>query len=329
LIPAVTAGRYHEPGERETHPLGAEKIRFLRQAVDDGAVDCALHGFNHRSRVHSSPHSEFAGLSTQEQIARLQQSQDLLRRLTTFEPSVFVPPWNSYDERTLEALVHQRLACISANRHGPFQAVPLRFVPITTDIPSMRDAIDVARTVVDEDAIVGVLMHPYDFDESGDPRAVITCSGFDQQLQWLVAQSDIRVASVSELAARNQTLDGERYVANAPSRIESVFPPFVRTTDQTPVYRSTTTVERTKRRSLIAALSMHVAAAIFGGLAAAASWAWLTLPASGIAATAAVAALALVSLLVRAGRSREIFFRSSILSAVLTGVIVASLMSVI
>src|SRR6185295_4417684 len=83
VIPAVTEGRYHEPAERGTHPLGSEKIRFLRQAVEDGAVDCALHGFNHRTRRHSSPHSEFVGLSTPEQIARLQQGQDLLRRLTT------------------------------------------------------------------------------------------------------------------------------------------------------------------------------------------------------------------------------------------------------
>jgi hypothetical protein len=33
VIPAVTEGSYHLPGERATFPLGPDKIRFLRDAV--------------------------------------------------------------------------------------------------------------------------------------------------------------------------------------------------------------------------------------------------------------------------------------------------------
>lgn len=329
VIPAVTVGRYHEPGERGTHPLGTEKIRFLRQAVDDGAVDCALHGFNHRTRQSSSPHSEFAGLSTHEQIARLQQSQDLMRRLTTLEPSVFVPPWNSYDEQTLEALVHQGLTCISANRFGPFQEGSLRFVPITTDISEMRDAVALARTVADQDVIVGVLMHPYDFVESGDSRAVVSCRGFDQEMQWLAAQSDVRVASVSELAARDQTLDADRYVANTPSRIESVFPPWVRSTDETPVYGSATAAQQTKRRKVMTALVVHLVAAMLGGMAAVGSYTWLPVPGRGIVIATVVALLLLVLVVERARRKGTIFFRSSMAAAAVSGVLIAGLSFVI
>jgi hypothetical protein len=191
----------------------------------------------------------------------------------------------------------------------------------------MREALARARTSVDQDPIVGVLMHPYDFVESGDSRAVITCDGFNEELKWLVSQPDVRVASVSELAARNQTLDAERFVANAPSRLESVFPPFVRTTDQTPIYGSTATVERTKRRNVTAAVATHVAALAIGAVVGAVSWPLL--PLSAVAVATALAALALIILLMRARRSGAIFFRSSMLSAALLGVVIAGLIRAI
>jgi peptidoglycan/xylan/chitin deacetylase (PgdA/CDA1 family) len=327
VIPAVTEGRYHEPGERGTHPLGAEKIRFLRQAVDDGAVDVALHGFDHRSRAHTSPHSEFVGLSLKDQSARLQQGQDFLRRMTSFDPTVFVPPWNSYDEQTLEALVHQGLTCLSANRYGPAYNGSLRFVPITTDIQNLHRAVGLASTVAaNDDPIVGVLLHPYDFTESGDSRAVISCDGFDKELKWLTDQADVRVVSVSQLARENTTLDVARYRANAPSPLESVFPPFVRTTEQSPVYRSTSAVEQTKRRNAVATVSTHVGIAMLGGFATAALFSWFALAASLVALTTTSAAVLLIAVVVRARKHRSIYFRSSMLGALVSGVILAGLL---
>jgi peptidoglycan/xylan/chitin deacetylase (PgdA/CDA1 family) len=327
VIPAVTEGRYHEPGERGTHPLGPKKIRVLRQAIDDGAVDCALHGFNHRTCMHAPPHSEFVGLSTQEQIGRLEQGQKLLRRLTTLEPTVFVPPWNRYDERTLEAMRECGLTCISANRYGPFQNGPLRFVPITTDMPELRSALEHARMTSDDDPIVGVLLHPYDFVESGDSRAVITCDGFNKELQWLAAQPDVTVASISALAARNRTLDVERYAANSPSRLESSFPPFISTTDQTPVYRSTETGKRVKRRNLSTTLLILGSVPMLGGVVATALHSRLRLPEDGgPAAATALSALVLAALLIRARRLRAIYFRTAMLGALVTGVLISSLL---
>jgi peptidoglycan/xylan/chitin deacetylase (PgdA/CDA1 family) len=325
VIPAVTEGRFHDPRERGTHPLGAEKIRFLLEAVQRGAVDVSLHGFNHRSRVDASPHSEFVGLSTQEQITRLQQGQDLLRRLTGLAATSFVPPWNRYDEATLEALAHLGFTCVSANRYGPSMGGALRYLPITSDLPGLRQAVGLALDSDDADPIVGVLLHPYDFAESGDQRAVMTTEEFDRELRWLLTQPQVKVRSVNQLADDNAAiLDVTRFRANAPSSFETICPPFVSTTDNTPIYRATDGAKRDTRVRAIAAIATHGVVALVAGFLATSVFARLA-PGTGLPiATIVVAALVLLVLFVRA-RTRSLYFRSAVAGAFASGLLIAGL----
>jgi len=324
VIPAVTEGRFHDPRERGTHPLGAEKIRFLLEAVDRGAVDVSLHGFNHRSRVDASPHSEFVGLSTQEQIARLQQGQDLLRRLTGLTATSFVPPWNRYDSATLEALTHLGFTCVSANRYGPSMNGAIRYVPITSDLPGLRQAVRFALDSDDADPIVGVLLHPYDFTESGDQRAVMTTAEFDTELRWLVSQPQVQVKSVNQLAEDNAALDAKRFRANAPSSFETICPPFVATTDNTPIYRATDAARRDTRMRAIAAIGTHGAAALVAGFLATSLFARVAHGTGLPIATIVVAALTLIVLFVRT-RTRSLYFKSAVAGAFASGLLIAGL----
>ena len=325
VIPAVTEGRFHDPRERGTHPLGDEKIRFLLEAVNRGAVDVSLHGFNHRSRVNASPHSEFVGLSTQEQMARLRQGQDLLQRLTGLAATSFVPPWNRYDDATLEALTQLGFTCVSANRYGPSVAGALRYVPITSDLPGLRQAVRRALDSDDADPIVGVLLHPYDFSESGDQRAVMTTEQFDAELRWLLSEPQVQVRSVNQLADDNAALDVTRFRANAPSSFESICPPFVSTTDNTPIYRATDAAKRDTRMRAIAAIATHGATALVAGILATSVFARLAHGAGLPIATVVLAALMLLVLFVRA-RTRSLYFRSAIAGAFASGLLIAGLL---
>jgi uncharacterized protein DUF2334 len=324
VIPAVTEGRFHEPGERATHPLGAEKIRFLDQAVRSSAVDVALHGFTHRSRVNQAPHSEFVGLSTEEQISQLQQAQELLRRLTGFQPTSFVPPWNRYDASTLEALAYLGFTCLSADRHGPSIDTSLRFLPTTADLSELRLAVSLAFEADDADPIVGLLLHPYDFSESGEDRAVMSTKDFDKELRWLLKQPHVKVMSVSELASSNRALDVARFRANSPASFETVCPPFIVTTDDTPIYRATNAVRREKLWRALAAVAAHGASAIGGGLIATALFAWFEAGAHIVLFMITMAALMLLALFVRT-RGRSLYFRSAMAGAFASGLLIAGL----
>src|SRR6185436_20558269 len=88
VIPEVTEGRYHDAGERAVMPLGGEKATYLRNAIDRGAVDLALHGWNHRTRVSRPPHGEFAGLSVAEQRERLSRGRSLFRETLGLDTGV-------------------------------------------------------------------------------------------------------------------------------------------------------------------------------------------------------------------------------------------------
>jgi peptidoglycan/xylan/chitin deacetylase (PgdA/CDA1 family) len=237
VIPAVTEGGYHVPGERAVLPLGPAKARFLQEAIADKTIEVALHGWNHRTQSGSAPHGEFVGIDEREQLARLQQGASRFRE-AGIAATVFVPPWNAYDSNTLLALTQAGLRCLSANRYGPALPGQLRYLPITAAFDELRVAVVSARESGDPDAIVGVLLHPYDFEESGDKRAITNCRAFEQELRWLVAQPDVKVQTVGQIAQGNDTLDVGRYRANQPLAFESIFPPFVRTTNQTPFLRS-------------------------------------------------------------------------------------------
>jgi hypothetical protein len=202
-------------------------------------------------------------LGVQDQIERLQKGHDLLRSVG-LDTQVFVPPWNNYDDNTLEALAQQEFGCISADRYRPCRQRFLRYIPITTDMSELRLAVRSAKNSHDSDPIIGVLLHPYDFEESGDPRGAMTCKSFDSELRWLTAQPGVRILSVGHLCRENETLDADRFRANQPLPLEGVSPPFLRTTSATPFFATRASASRSKATRAIMTIVTHLCAALAG-----------------------------------------------------------------
>jgi peptidoglycan/xylan/chitin deacetylase (PgdA/CDA1 family) len=328
VIPAVTEGAYHSPGDRGVLPLGATKIRFLRQAIEDGAIDVALHGWNHRSRSNTSPHSEFVGVSAPEQKELIESGRDLLRTAVGVAPRVFVPPWNRYDDGTLDALTAHDFTCVSANRYGPSRTGALRFLPTTADLREVRQAVEAARKSQDPAPVVGVLLHPYDFAESGDPRGDVTWSAFESDLRWLREQPDVEVLPISRLSEQDASLTAGRYRANQPLAFESLFPPFVRTTFATLFFRSEREARRVKAvRALLSGVT-YGGAALVGWAAGQVSRPWLRAYVGGTGTTAiwlAIAAM-LIALVTRGLIRREVYFRTAFSIALLGGMLLSLLL---
>src|SRR5690554_2556209 len=97
VVPAITSVypqvQEAAPGEaQEELLLGAERSAELRDAVQRGAVDVALHGWRHLANAHArhpNP-SEFKGLSVAQQAEILRKGRDYLAAATGVQPTVFV-----------------------------------------------------------------------------------------------------------------------------------------------------------------------------------------------------------------------------------------------
>jgi hypothetical protein len=187
----------------------------------------------------------------------------------------------------------------------------------------LRGALIVAREVEDGDPIIGVLLHPYDFVESGDKRAVMTTEEFADELQWLLSQPDVQVMSVDQLAS-NQALDVARFRANAPASFETMCPPFIVTTNDTPVYRGTQAARRVKLRRTIATLGTHAGSALGGAMIASGLFGWFEVEAHLVLFIITMATLMLLALFVRT-RRRNLYFRSAIAGAFASGLLIAGL----
>jgi peptidoglycan/xylan/chitin deacetylase (PgdA/CDA1 family) len=329
VIPAVTEGSYHVPGIGETRRLGQEKARFLREWLAAGTIDVALHGWNHRTRSGGPSHSEFRGMALNGQRTRIQNGRDLLQTALGQKPSVFVPPWNAYDDQTLQALLEFGFTCISANRYGASRSSELRYLPTTADLRELRQSVAAARQSGDPSPIVGVLLHPYDFAGSGDPRADVTWSAFEADLHWLTQQPDVDVLPIGRIAELTPSLTAGRYRANQPPRFESAFPPFVPTTFSTPFFMSEPQARRTRTSRTAITASTYVAAVLVGWFLVLAYRQWIQPSINAPAAAAGIRTslgISMTLLMARIAIRRRLYFRTALASAFLLGILVSSLL---
>jgi len=132
------------------------------------------------------------------------------------------------------------------------------------------------------------------------------------------------VKSVNQLAEDNAALDAKRFRANAPSSFETICPPFVATTDNTPIYRATDAARRDTRMRAIAAIGTHGAAALVAGFLATSLFARVAHGTGLPIATIVVAALTLIVLFVRT-RTRSLYFKSAVAGAFASGLLIAGL----
>jgi glycosyltransferase involved in cell wall biosynthesis/peptidoglycan/xylan/chitin deacetylase (PgdA/CDA1 family) len=221
------------PDGRQNLPLPADRISKLTAASRTGLLEIALHGCTHRSRV-ARGKSEFDGVDPKEQDALIARGLELLKPLEP-GPRTFIPPWNTYDGATLEALERHGIRTLSAAAGGPWKIGPrpasLAFLPSTCVISEIRAAVAEARR--NGGGVIVPYFHPYDFKEMNPQRGLFTFAEFDSALDWLAAQPDIRTATLGGLSglpeARPRAYSRySRWHSLAPSGLERILRPAYR-----------------------------------------------------------------------------------------------------
>jgi len=179
----------------------AEALSFLAGSIGP-MCEAAVHGWDHSDRFHAgvpSQASELIGLSVEEQYERITRGLSAFQERLEIKPATFVPPFNTYDGNTVEALRKAGVQCLSADI-GPFRINHdnLLCVPQTC---TLQDIVKLERF---DDGLYIVMLHEYDFVETKSKGGWLSLENLDNLLRTLSARPHAKFFTVAALAESGQ-----------------------------------------------------------------------------------------------------------------------------
>ncbi len=236
VIPSIAAGSVYDPRPQGAIPLPPGKIKMLREAVRDGTVEVAQHGFAHQTtgpifggsllERMTGLHSEFFGVDRGLQREKIARGKAILEEALGIRVETFIPPWNSYDGITLSLLQELGFRNLSAAREGVIApASSLRFLPSTCTLEDLAGAVESARRLPDPTPLLLVLLHPGDFRESGSPHPRFDLALLGETLGRLSRQEDVRVLTVARAAESIPDAGARRLWWNRATLLLRLLPP--------------------------------------------------------------------------------------------------------
>ena len=208
VIPFPVSKDFHDTSSQSEIPLSEEKAAILREAIEAGVVEPALHGYNHQSRPRPfwGQFSEFKGLDRDEQMRRIRTGREFLKNILNSEIRIFIPPWNVEDRTTHGVLESLGFLGVSSGFDGGGGVVnnetSLKFLPATAGLLQFYEALRSARRSACSSVVIVVLLHDYDFSEVDTKRSVTSLGAFSDMLTSFTKQSDIRMVPMNEVMSR-------------------------------------------------------------------------------------------------------------------------------
>jgi hypothetical protein len=235
VIPYMVAKDPHDPNPQNVVPLTADKADILMDAIKNGTLEVALHGYSHQTCRNRIGFTEFSGLDYDTQVKKIMTGKSLLEQMLKTPCTTFIPPWNRYDLTTLQALEKLNFKCISAGAIpdvGLKESSSLKFLPHTCYVTNLRDVVKEARSNPHLQSIIVCVFHEYELFEINKKRGRFTYREFNDLLDWLTSQKDIRVATINEVTSLVDDLNGRRYMNYVFSfkplwKPLSLLPPFI------------------------------------------------------------------------------------------------------
>ena len=108
-------------------------LSLLRDQQAKGLAEIALHGYTHENHA-GKRRSELAGRPFDEQLEKIRSGKAHLERIFMHEIVTFIPPFNSYDQHTLQACAQNGIKVLSSSHFFsvpnpyPLQVVNLNFL---------------------------------------------------------------------------------------------------------------------------------------------------------------------------------------------------------
>ncbi len=232
VIPYRCAGSTRDTSPQEVVALDLEKSNILSQAVQDGTIEIALHGYSHQMRD-TEVWTEFSGLDYESQEDKLFKGKKLLETLIGVSINTFIPPYNTYDLNTLKALETLNFKTISAGIHANIsKGSLLNFMPMTIRLHQIKTAVKRARESSDSEPLIVIMFHEYDFlkvEVKGIKKRLITFEELNRYVKWLSKQKDIQITTLSQAAKNMTDVSAKRFnYLQEYTAIKSIIPGFLR-----------------------------------------------------------------------------------------------------
>ncbi len=196
--------------ENPTAPLIEDEKRMvlLKESMAEGFVEVALHGYNHARLAQEGQSGEFSGLPLDEQRRRISLGKEALESWLGIEVDVFIPPFNTYDDTTLEILNEVGFRIISAGMYtGPepthLISIPYWVLLYPMDLNLLLQEAEKSNSFPP----IVVLLHEYDFFESNDSRAVISLDDYERIVSFVASSKNLQGTTFSQLADDQDLLD--------------------------------------------------------------------------------------------------------------------------
>lgn len=188
--------------------LSTYKLGILKNAINEGIIEVALHGYSHRNIYRNSHdifkieyNSEFFGLKYESQFSKIAKGKYFLEKNLQEEITIFIPPWNSYDLNTIRALEEQNFKYISANGSGnTYNSSSLNYLPTTCTLNQLHETVKFAREHIEAEPIILVMFHQYELENINELK---------NAFEWIELQGDInvknfhQVSTISDLSAKH------------------------------------------------------------------------------------------------------------------------------
>mgnify|MGYP001093087276 CR=1 FL=1 len=195
----------HNADETGRVPLrnDPDRMALLREVVDDGCFEPAVHGLNHHTWKQLPRFgTEFAGLPQDKQYHILREAKDQVEQLVGRATPVFVPPWNSFDQATVRAAGQAGFEMISAGLLEPVaNPTDIAMVPATIEAVHLQQMLDAQQTVPPGSVMV-LLVHAPDFRVADPHAGYLGLHEFVPLIDRAIEEFDLEVVPIRQIPSR-------------------------------------------------------------------------------------------------------------------------------
>lgn len=249
-------------GRTSPMPLSSAAKERLRDLVEQGLVIPALHGYAHTRGQQGQP--EFEHGSESAQLEKLSQGKALLEAAVGRPISAFVPPWNGVSRATEPALSAAGIAYISTSiEMGETGRWSLPDIP-STSFWNNRQAIADAQANREQEPLVVLTGHFYDFHDTAGRLDQRRLEQFDEMLTWVGQQDGVQWITFDE-AYRRATESGATWRNVQRCRFAWDMPHRLRMSLVWPRWLPTRRISRPLNRIRLIGLGVWVAVVLLAG----------------------------------------------------------------
>jgi peptidoglycan/xylan/chitin deacetylase (PgdA/CDA1 family) len=200
--------------------LNLHEKEILFSGLDTGIIEISQHGYTHANyNIAKGFRNEFKGWSYDIQYNKILKGKTYLENVFNVSVNTFIPPYNLYDNTTINVLDSLNFKILSATLYNAPEVYnkSLTFAPFTTTIIDLlKTLIIISNSNIKHDVLIVVMLHDYEFVENHKhsynrylPYSIVNKTSLrelDSTLSFIANQDNIIVTSFNNLSMNSELL---------------------------------------------------------------------------------------------------------------------------